>query len=381
MKQIKFLAAALAALTMLSCSKDGSKGPDNESSSTGRVVTINFANLANSGRSVGPPTTEDATSRATLSDAGIYFVTASNTVVLSRAVTVATELAAPILCTNVPNNATKVYIVANYIKSVGTTDAPKTYPAITDANRVSLSALKQQFTGVTAESQAIVADVMMDGSANITPTTVNSVTTYAANVAIAPLVARIEVAQFTLTNSGTSVIDSYDLEGVFVNNVYQNLDLSAGVGNNILLSSGTLPFDQAGSHPLWFKDWSPTGFSRTDMVTLPDAGGNVWGYSIFPAVKSADEKLNLLPQLIFRINNVVSDGATIAVPKYFTVMKFKESTPNKPDVTAFARNKCYKVTNVRMDHELSVTDPEVSVIDVTVEVIVSDWEVVTIEPA
>lgn len=381
MKQIKFLAAALAALTMLSCSKDGSKGPDNESSSTGRVVTINFANLANSGRSVAPPTATGAASRATLSDAGIYFVTTSGTVVLSRAVTNAAEFAAPILCTNVPNNATKVYIVANYIKSVGAIDATKTYPAITDANRVSLSALQKQFTGVTAESQVTVADVMMDGDAAITPTTANDVTTYAANVAIAPLVARIEVAQFTLTNTGNGTINSYDLQGVFVNNVYQSLDLSSDVGNNILLSSGTLPFDQLGDHPSWFKDWSSTGFSRTDMVTVPNANGDVWGYSIFPAVKSAGTD-NLLPQLIFRINNVVINGdPAIAVPKYFTVMKFKESTPNKPDVTAFARNKCYKVTNVRMDHESSVTDPEVSVIDVTVEVTVSDWEVVTIEPA
>ncbi|MEG1842111.1 MAG: hypothetical protein RR221_05260 [Alistipes sp.] len=383
MKKINLFVAVFAALAVVSCQTQDellAPVPDN-----GEPISVNLKIGSGdlSTRTIEAPT--DLT-KITLSDGLVFFIDGNGYVVNAIALN-KTEIQSVSgqTFTGVKSTAKTVLIAANLANY---TDLTTRIAALTTKAAIQNT--------VTAISNTVIApeNTIMTNVAETTPSIPDPFDgvirktgeTYAARVLLAPLFARIQIAD---VKSNDPAIVSYKLEGVYVDNYYASFYLATNKG-------GAPEFKTVGLDASLLGTFTPTTFfditspavacdiDKKVTAVMAKAGslpGSLWAYNVTPTIEGA----NKTPRVIVKISNLVVknpiDGTNLAVAgtKYLTVKSFVSgSTP----VTDFVVGNVY---NVLPDTFLfKLTDlgdtPNAANINVVVYVKIKPWALVPVTP-
>lgn len=391
MKLKSIIVAALAVATFASCSKDngefdGGKVGAGTKTVTVRAVQPDGVNV----RAEGEPASGTV---ANFTKGGyLYFTTgtADNSVITKvmtigdgatsdtnvdyDALTDDTPGADPVEIENVPGTSQAVYIMSNL-------PSGKTPAFVVNNSVAALKKFAIDVADLMPANDGGVDKVPVFGEAAVVDgATADDNAT--ADVKIYPIAARIEVAKL----EGEGDIESYKLEGIFINNYYTK----QGVGgypaaggalvnngdNRILYKKGSTAYPATGL-PLydWYldNDGNSTFPAVGKVVAL--TGGDVWGYNVFPAknkLDAGDVVENNMPHVIVALSDVKLTSEASARPGtwYLTLAAYKKGATA---VNEFEKGKVYKLGNIKFDEKDIDIDPEPGttpkkVVEVSVEV-------------
>lgn len=362
MKQFKFLAMALAALTMFSCSKEN-HGP--EVSEGERTMEISIAKTKTSSGTKAPGVPQSDYTTPIVDDKVEIFCFESDDdtkVILKKVAVTLQNNKAKI---SVPDNTGYVYVVANAspVVTVGTT---------------TLSGLKAVTFDVKDYQEIGIVPMANIGTQVLDKTT--DPLLWELGVKIAPLMARLEIASVTGTNTGTDAendVQSFNLVGVHINRYYTSFPLGGANSGTIVpeVTDGdqlrTISSDLAWTYD--FFNPALTGQLTYTAVNAPNPGANtVWAYMLAP-VASAET----MPKIVLEISNVRVNNQNHDL-RFVTVKKFIDG--NGDVVTSLDRNSIYKVTDIRFTASKTTTDPNQEDVFVNVTVSVEKWNEHTITP-
>lgn len=402
MKNFKFLATALAALAIFSCSKEKIDAPD-ETGTKSVTVTLEVSN----------PDTKHAdknqsAASTTIHDATVYFIdetTPNPKVVRQKELTAAeiTALTGPgFTFLSIPAAAKKMFIVANYKANDNTLNYPvsATLNELYAAGVISAKVQNKKPT-LNATSKASSDKVVMTGMSGVFKKKTGGGETefdLAAPVRISPVVARIEIGGIKLTGVKNNVAvpaDCYKLQGVYINNVYKEINLDGTVKGDVMLKTaaadfGNSEYPEAGDtgNNVYWADFYSSGILPSTAVgdkqgyVVPSKNGaaviaadaQAWAYHIFPS--------NEMPHIILKFMNVKPDPAGIAPePAFVTISKYKNATGETRPLTTFAKGVVYKIDKLDVDYVNSGPEPEKENISVTATVTIEPWSVHNIVPS
>lgn len=387
MKNFKFLATALAALAIFSCSKEKIDAPD-ETGVKNVTVSIEVAGATPDSKQIDNEQT--AAIKNGVYDAALYFLddaTQPNIVkakILSPADIL--ELLKPtgIKITEVPASAKKMYIVANYLKFNSTANVayPTTFNTLATLKAGLVIKAKDQ-NERTANADANVPNsnyVVMQG---LSGTFTGAGTEFSTgSVTIAPIVARIELHNVRLEGALTTPAGSaYKLQGIFINNFHRTMDL-AGTGAGKILYKPTEKDVFIGGYPAgdnYLNDftgagWAEAGVAPANWIKAPGTS-KIWGYNVFPATGGEAN----IPHIILKFINVNNSQAIVPADKvmWVTISKFKVANV---DLTGFEAGKVYQIKDFSVPFDKATIDPETKNINVTATVTVAPWSVFTLVP-
>lgn len=215
---------------------------------------------------------------------------------------------------------------------------------------------------------------------------------YTANVTVRPVTARMEISGLKFAPNQTSAFSSLTLEGVFLNDYYNNGAFTAdgsaekvtATGEKVmtdtpdLSESATTP-ETALGETFKLADWfatnpgsDETGLSFYDgsqTPTLP-SGSDVWAYNFFV---DKDNAAHSLPRFTVVVNpTYAGESAGYGAPLYAVISQYKDSQ-NTP-ITKFEAGKIYKITSLNLPED--VLTPDINgnqTIAITATVTVEDW--------
>jgi hypothetical protein len=280
------------------------------------------------------------------------------------------QLTAGIPILGVPAAAARVYVF-------GTLPSAGFLGSITDGTTNISDCLEAVVTVENLFDNGSVLKVPAYGSALILPDGAN----FKADVDIYPAAGRIELTKLT----GSAEIEQFDVEAVYVNNYYEELNINGAAGGSSIVNHGIVTADYApvGSGGLY--DGTP-GALYDELTPITSAvnvvefgGGDVLAYNLMPLASGTTAQF---PHLVIRLNNIIlagSDASTFTGPYYLTVTGVA-LTSAPTEKIPFVAGNIYTITNLEFSPgDLSET-PEPLDKEVTVKAIVKNWEVVPVVP-
>ncbi|MCD7914853.1 MAG: hypothetical protein LUG96_06070 [Tannerellaceae bacterium] len=293
--------------------------------------------------------------------------------------------------TGIPSLVTQVYVVGNY----NSADQDLTDAAFPIYDGTTFSVIQDVVLNIQQVAYPVLADgttssvllSVMDGQADLaeygvgTNTWTGSNTPAAgdlyANVTLAPVNARIEIEEISYAGD---LLASFTLEGIYINNYYPELPVSLTPGTNEPVNNGS---------DVTLYDRNNSAYAYSYYTTLEDevdldatvAGGTaaitpgmdlVWAYHVFG-------NSDLVPHVILKLTNVVTQDGTELGTRYVTVSGFMNASTGA-EITVFARNTIYKITDLAFtDGDISIV-PEPEEIGIWIHVEVEDWTTVYVNP-
>jgi hypothetical protein len=263
--------------------------------------------------------------------------------------------------TDVPGHSKYVYVIGNM-------PANLTTPVI-GAN---LTALKE--TVISLSSQSEITNVTLFGGGEIKNESLKLV----AQFSLYPVVARIEIGKISAVSS--SDLKSFKVEGIFINNYYENVTLN-GDASVIAVNNGDVD-DFAGNTTAYPNEYS--GILYDYRTTSGQSLGNAVGADAYVPVTGGAWAYNLLapktatdltaPHIVIPISNIETKSGTAAYNGiwYLTVSSLVYQG-NKID--HLEPGKVYSIKNISFSHTNIQPEPEMETIDVTVEVTLVEWEI------
>lgn len=257
----KNLLLALAAVTLFACNKENGESPAN-----GEIKNVRLT--IKSAEGVDTKATEDkgAEHKTPIQDLTAYFLNSGDGVVDTRTVT--TEESGIYEFKAVSGLATKVFIVAN------------TTLTTTNLTGSKLAELKANVLSITKYQTGIDHVILSAADASlINPKSANEEDAgqYVATVTIAPVVARLEIAQLEAISAEDPILE--DITGFTVENIYVN-----GYDPNMPLvgsATGRIAGTTANFATTDLKD-TGIGIDAVNKIAKPAVDGNVWAYQLFP---------------------------------------------------------------------------------------------------
>lgn len=240
-----------------------------------------------------------------------------------------------------------------------------------------ISAVKAQVLEVSAQED--IEEVNLYGS-GLLVAPVSPLTVYTCEVTLNPTIARIELTNIT----GSGVISNFNVDGIFIDNYYKEATVEGTVDAPDLISNGASagPFNnETTEYPANLKpsiyDFYTSGLSAVSKIAAPATSGDVWGYNLF-----ASSAGSAVPRIIIRLSNIqTSDGSIYSSPQFITVRGFRTVSGSAP----LANIKSGEIYNIGAGAlTFKETDlapiPNLSLIDVNVEVTLATWTVVDVTP-
>lgn len=340
MKKIYFV--ALAALTMFSCSKENNESPDNGDTKT---VTLTIESVERIGSKAAEA--EGTAHKTPVADFTVYFINSSGGVVETRT-TATSSNGNSYVFDDVSGLASKLFIVAN-------TDLIKT--TLTGST---LNGLKANVLEVKNYQTGIDNVIMAPADAsNITPTA-GQEGKYEAAVTIAPVVARLEIAQLEAISAADitiSDITEFTVANIYVNGYDPNMPLVGA-------ASGRVAGTTANFETTDLKDTGIAITSANNIAKLHTAD-NVWAYQLFPG--AAPTMVVQFSSITFANGTTITDKNTPANELCITVTGF---TP-----TTFAAAKIYNVANIQFSSK-NIGKPYEATKNISVTLTVTDWAII-----
>lgn len=344
MKNFKLLALAAAAMIvgLTSCNKE-TENTDVEGT---KNVTILLDNSNKSNRAIDGAAGGLAT---TFSTGQLIF--ARNSGVITRVYTIVStatdltnfkvnisDLTAGYGVTFAGVNGDKVCVLGN--KTIST--------IVVGANIDSQLALAANKLDRTDLKNGSFATAVLYGSAAIVPvaTTPNpnngSTSDHYANITIAPVAARIEVSKLTEISSTQDY--TYELEGIYINNYYQNLNINGASTDkqtwmaNADLSDTNYPNKSVTEMYGTYHDFI---HNTTAGKTNSPTAGNVWAYNVYPA-KNVGATDDNIPHILVHMKNLKKGTELIYADYYLTIATYGT---NKE----FKAGNVYTIADIRFD--------------------------------
>lgn len=377
--KMKFKYAVLTAVTFLvaftGCSNDDEKG--GTANNTPKSLFIKISNDAPATYAEGAV---QGAAAVTFSSGTLYFTDAAGVIVdyytISSAATSTTNIDIAALTgagetiQDLPGETKDVYVVGN------TTGLPVSG---------NISAVKSKLLQVY--SQATITNVNLYGMGTIpaTPTTpaVPGVSNdlYSVSLTLAPTVARFELTDITATGE----ITGFEVAGIFVDSYYSQaaIDGTVDVANLKINGTNAPAFDnETAEYDVALKgaiyDWYTIPLAAVSNVATP-ATGSVWGYNVFAA---AGPTGSTVPRIIIRLKNITAtpaSGITFPDDQFLTIRGFKNAG------TALEVIKAGEVYNIgagvfTFDETNLTSVPNISLIDVAVNVTMASWVPVAVTP-
>ena len=284
--------------------------------------------------------------------------------------------------TNLDPSVVSVYVVAN----VPSTTLPATAPGTTlDAvNGTVMNIYDQQKPNaesvVLANTDKTVIPTVSSPGGNAS----NGNAQFTATVVLTPIVSRIQIA--SITNDGT--LTSFNLAGIYIDNFYKNMSIGGALTNPIKALAGesakfNLSVEGAATPYITNGQLFDEVISSATPLELAPSG-KVYGYQFFPT----NAGLSTVPYIILKLTNVVkSETATRDISDsetYYVAVKAYKTDVTPPTasttITEFLAGKIYTIANIPVSEKNLVTDPTKSLINVTVNVTIEDWDKVAIKP-
>lgn len=206
---------------------------------------------------------------------------------------------------------------------------------------------------------------------------------YAA-IELEPAVARIEIEGM----QGAGIVTGFKLDGIFVNNFYENLKMGDGSSLGAKVQNGTTPanYDENAVGTLYTTANKEKLFDLPAISSTPNALGapevtltpstNRWVYHVFENTNSTDANEQL--QLVFKLSNLQPSASFSAGSQFLTVRGFK----NGGNFVQLEKGKVYTVAlnDFKFDESNLSTVPNVTAVGVYLKVTVKPWQVVAVKP-
>lgn len=274
-----------------------------------------------------------------------------------------------VIIPNVPAKATQIYVVGNV--PAATLTALQAATSIATMKMVNFNIVDQPTSAFS---------VTLDGLGTLVPAGTGIST---GSVTVSPIVSRFEIGKITYVNDNTApgaAVTAYKLTGIFLNNIYLQSTL-AGVNAGLFSGSNGSSSIAAGSF-IGSAPYANSGVISdvgSDEInvggTFPDknpGSGKVWAYNFFATSTQT-------PHIVLRLQNIVSsDGLFGDAYQWVTVQKFRDAGNNA--ITAFDRNKVYRIASIAFTNNNIADVVEGVYSNATVTVTTASWEDATITP-
>lgn len=369
MKAIKFLAAALVTFAMVSCQKS-SEGP---AVAEKVMVKVNMNTPTIGTTRVGTGSLGDGY-QTTISTAHLFVIDLHGNVITNVAYLKDADAGATdnVMTFETTSAANSLLVVANY--PTGFTPADYATKSAIEAAVVSMSAANMKVEAPAAAGDNGASILTMYNTALPTITQNADPNPWTVAVEIAPIMARIELDQVngnsTVDGGGSndpvvSTINTFELGGVFLNNVYPSMKIGGG-------GSGT----KLDSEDIRTAGWDTdvlTGYVDAKLYTPTGTNINTWAYNIAP-VNVADD----IPHLILRLKNVTFTDGSDPMPNAFIVVKSYNSGADL--LTEFQRGYSYKIASLGFNQTHLQTTASPQDIELKATITVKGWISTPITP-
>lgn len=285
--------------------------------------------------------------------------------------------------TNLDPSVKSVYVVANVPSthsdnSVATLPATAPGTALTAINTTVMNIYDQQKPNAESVVLANTSKAVV-GIGSTTGNASNGNAQFTATVVLTPIVSRIQIAKV----SPDATITSFDLEGIYIDNFYQNMSIggeltipikaAAGESAKFKLSveGAVTPYKANGSLFNEGADMEKDPGKVTSELLKPV---KVYGYQFFPTSTG----LSTVPYIILKITKVVGKTRTFPNSAYYVAVKAYKDGSNS--FTTFDPGKIYTIANIIVSENNIVTDPTQSLINVTVNVTIAPWSEKALNP-
>jgi hypothetical protein len=286
---------------------------------------------------------------------------------------------------DVPSSSKEVYIILN----------TSNVAAITSNVWTSGAVVNRQFSDV-ANRMVQVAELGSGGVAGIPVTGKGSLTALSdteltATVSCYPVAARIEIGRIKAAVSSTgTIVKSFHLKGIFVNNIYEEVAIAAADPAEASLVNTKDADAYTPSYPYPTLFTTATDFANDDMIGNGYAddkftNGKVWAYNVFPNdFEGATEAT--LPHIVIRLDNITVEYAdgneyTYLEPQYVTVNGYKEGST---ELIKLERGFVYKFDaageGLKFSADNLAPEPESRSISANVTANLIGWKVKTVTP-
>ncbi|MDR2775352.1 MAG: hypothetical protein LBC19_11550 [Tannerella sp.] len=269
---------------------------------------------------------------------------------------------------NVPGHSTSVYVIGNLPAGGGIT-----VPAV----GVSLTNLKQNL--IAFSTQDDIHNVTLFGGDAIKIENTKNV----ARFSLSPIVARIEIAKISSTG-GSSDISSFKVEGIFINNYYENITLEGNAP--AVAKKNTDIADFAGNSTAYPDTYegilydyrSAAGQSlgvphATEANTYTPTTG-AWAYNLLAPKTGTPPDMLTAPHIIIAVSDIQTNSGTEYNGIWYLTVKNMVHQNNK--ITHLEPGKVYSIKNINFSHTNIQPEPEMKTIDVDVEVTLVEWEII-----
>ncbi len=299
-----------------------------------------------------------------------------------------TNLIAGTKISDVPSGATQVTVLGNLPASI-LSSVPTSG---------TIASVKSALINVTTQTTA--ADVLLTGvDGSLQPASGAGVPSWItgastgdlyAEITIKPAFARVEIEGMKTKTS--SAITAYKLKGIFLNNIYDEMQLGGTLPAGATLKNNgpdATKFlqDVVGGNPVYastspgiLHDWysTPTpGVSATGGGFQVTAGTNQrWAYQVIP--NDATDKNKQL-QIIIRLSDIIATGLTYTNDQFLSIRGFKDASNNDVKIEA---GKIYTISTADFEFdENNITDtPVTEGVGVYLKVTVTPWSPVAVKP-
>lgn len=356
MKQFKFFAVALAALTMFSCSKDNINDPEGPTNGKTMEIKIAGSGLKQGVRNVGTPQAAGYQTSISNGKVDIYCFDGNQDgatlLYQTETVSLKGDLAKGYIgvAQGIPSTTKYVYVVANTTRSndsAGTTtlgDVKAMSKKTTDYQDIS----KTPMTNI--EGGNVEEDAQNSGK-------------LIASVTLAPAMARIELKKV----KGSGEITEFNLVGVYLDNYYPSFTLN-GAADGMIVPPVTVGTTLPTNGQVWWYDIR-NGSGALEYTANSNANTEVWNYMIAPGQT---------PKIILKLSDVKIGGSSSTL-NYVTVKSFKNTT-DQSIISSFDRNMIYKIESISFDDTNITIDPNQESVELTVNVSIKAWTSTDITP-
>lgn len=395
------LVAALAVVTLVSCSKSNTNTNPLDGESD---LLIQFSETANVSNNTSKGAVAPVTGGKVSFVNGALFITDGAGEILNyvligngAAAVSVPQLENGYVMRKVKNTAEVAYIIGNF--DFTATGVPATFSNISDVQDLTTDLMKQQdLEGGVVNASLYGAGVLMPSGRTVTVGGESITINREVQMTVTPLISRIELNGITADQSSAAKIDpAYNLAGIYLNNYYFEVDVT-GVATSPLINHGMdytkyLREELNGEYKTeWFSylfddggysggSALPLGASDGVGAVKPSTDGSkTWAYN-FLAEPSAN------PHIILHLTDVKESGTLRpnaitgkAGEAYLTVNRFLDKITGA--IAPILVGKVYKINDIKFDVTDLTDVPETggnSTYEVLVEIDLLEWQVFNVD--
>lgn len=263
---------------------------------------------------------------------------------------------------DVPGHSQSVYVVGNL---------PAEFAAPTVG--ASLTELKQRL--IDFSSQGDINNVTLFGGDLIRTESSRLL----ARFALAPIVARIEIGKISSTHS--SDIVSFKLDGIFINNYYEQITLAGNAPAAAKKNTATSGYvGGSAAYPAKYEgilfDYKSAPDQSLGSASEPNAyvpqTGSAWTYNLLAPQTTAQPALTA-PHIVIAISDIQTNkGASYNDTWYLTITNL---VYNKQKIAGLEPGKVYSIRHINFSHTNIQPEPEMETMAVDVEVSLVEWDI------